>query len=346
MHNDLSRLKVSGRADIQMAIQFNTDRQYWKEVLKRIIAVIKFLASRGLPLRWDNQTIGSVRNGNCLGIMELLSQFDPFFCEHIKKYGNTGKGIPSYLSVTICEEFIELMGSKLLAAIVTEIQKAMYFSISVDSTPYVTHINQLTFTSRYVKNAVPKEQFLRFIPIHGHKADHLADVTSFLKHNNISLMNCRGQSYDNATNISGYYSGLQGRFKEQSKYALYVPYVGHSINLAGVQAVDCNLNVTIYFDFVQNLYNFFSSSTHRWEILVSHLRPHLKVVKHLSKPRWSAHADAVTVLNDGYEDIKKSLDALLNDINQSSETCLIAQSLILPPSTLRSPKLSHPFTFL
>jgi hypothetical protein len=118
---------VSGRADTQLAIQFNSDRQYWKEVLKRIIVVIKFLSSRELPLRGDNQPIGSVRNKNYLGIMELLSQFDPFLCEHIKKYGNAGKGILSYLSVKICEEFIELMGSKVLAAVVTEIQKAKYF---------------------------------------------------------------------------------------------------------------------------------------------------------------------------------------------------------------------------
>jgi hypothetical protein len=41
----------------------------------------------------------------------------------------------------------------------------------------------------------------------------------------------------------------------------------------------------------------------------------------------SAHVDAVTALNGGYEEIKKSLDAFLNYINQSSETRLIAQSL-------------------
>jgi hypothetical protein len=35
--------------------------------------------------------------------------------------------------------------------------------------------------------------------------------------------------------MSGHYSGLT----EQNKYALYVPYAGHSINLVGVQAVDC-----------------------------------------------------------------------------------------------------------
>jgi hypothetical protein len=219
---------------------------------------------------------------------------------------------------------------KSIGSFVTETQKAKYFSISVDSTPDVTHIDQLTFILRHVNNTVPKDRFLQFILIHGHKADHLADVvTSLLKDNNISLINYRGQSYDNAANLSGHYSGLQARFKEQNKYALYVPCAGHSINLVGVQAVDCILNVVrIYFDFFQNFYNFFSSSTHRWEILFSYLGPQLKVVKHLSKTRWSSvHADVVTALNDVYEEIKKSLDDLLNDINQSSETHLIAQSL-------------------
>jgi hypothetical protein len=139
-------------------------------VLKRIIAAIKFLTSTRLPLSGDNQTIGSGSNGNYLGIMELLSQYDPFLCKHIKKYCNAGKGIPSYLSVTICKEFTELMGSKVLAATVTEIQKAKNFSISVDSTPDIAHINPLTFILRYVKNAVPKERFLQFIPINGHKS--------------------------------------------------------------------------------------------------------------------------------------------------------------------------------
>jgi hypothetical protein len=48
-----------------------------------------------------------------------------------------------------------------------------------------------------------------------------------------------------------------------------------------MQAVVCDLNVTIYFDFVQNLYNLFSSAASGWEILISHLGPHLKVVKYL-----------------------------------------------------------------
>ena len=47
-------------------------------------SVIKFLASRGLAFRGDNQTLASNQNGNYLGILELVSQFDPFLCEHLK----------------------------------------------------------------------------------------------------------------------------------------------------------------------------------------------------------------------------------------------------------------------
>lgn len=31
--------------------------------------------------------------------------------------------------------------------------------------------------------------------------------------NDFDIMNCRGQSYDNASNMSGIYSGLQARIK-------------------------------------------------------------------------------------------------------------------------------------
>jgi hypothetical protein len=63
----------------------------------------------------------------------------------------------------------------MLATTIIEIQKAKYFSISVDSIPDVIHGDQLTFILQYAKNAVPKERILQFMPIHGHKANQLAD---------------------------------------------------------------------------------------------------------------------------------------------------------------------------
>jgi len=62
------------------------------------VIFVKFLATRG----WHSEEkmkkkIGSRLNGNYLGVLELLSKFDPFLAEHIKKYGNRGKGNPSFV---------------------------------------------------------------------------------------------------------------------------------------------------------------------------------------------------------------------------------------------------------
>ena len=45
----------------------------WRAVLMRVLDVLKFLCERGLAIRGKDETIGSVHNGNFLGIMELLS---------------------------------------------------------------------------------------------------------------------------------------------------------------------------------------------------------------------------------------------------------------------------------
>ena len=52
-------------------------------------------------------------------------------------------------------------------------------------------------------------------------------------------MDCRGQSYDNASNMSGRYGGMQARMKAINPLAVYIPCMAHSVNLVGVNSVDC-----------------------------------------------------------------------------------------------------------
>ena len=53
-----------------------------------------------------------------------------------------------------------------------------------------------------------------FLPTAGHKSDELEKaVKDTLDLEDIELSNCRGQSYDNASNMSGAYTGLQTRIK-------------------------------------------------------------------------------------------------------------------------------------
>ena len=70
------------------AKQLENEQQYWIELLKRIVAVVTFLAERGHPFRGHTELFGKKDNGNYLGLLKLLSQFDPFLAEHIRRYGN------------------------------------------------------------------------------------------------------------------------------------------------------------------------------------------------------------------------------------------------------------------
>lgn len=83
------------------------------------------------------------------------------------------------------------------------------------------------------------ERFLEFIPNIGHKAKDIEKaLLKSLEINDLDIMNCRGQSYDNASNVSGIYSGLQTRIKTINPLADYVHCAAHFLNLIGSCAVE------------------------------------------------------------------------------------------------------------
>ena len=99
-------------------------KEYWQKILTRIIEVIKFLSKKALAFRGDNETIGSVHNGNYLGILELLAKFDDLLKDHLENYAQKGKGNTSYLSHQICDEFVKLLADAVLSKIVKELKEA------------------------------------------------------------------------------------------------------------------------------------------------------------------------------------------------------------------------------
>lgn len=76
------------------------------------------------------------------------------------------------------------MGQGVKDRIVSDIIKSHYYSISVDSTPDISHTDQLSFCVRYVKDGDIHERFIAFISIEGHTAEYLLGVvSSFLEGN-------------------------------------------------------------------------------------------------------------------------------------------------------------------
>jgi len=102
----VSRQRDSGRVDSELASQITNEIKYWSAVLNRVIEIVKYLTSRRLALRGSDEYIGSLNNGHFLGAVELLAKFDPFMSNHVAQCGNSGKGVPSYLSKTIYEELL------------------------------------------------------------------------------------------------------------------------------------------------------------------------------------------------------------------------------------------------
>ena len=63
----------NARVDDSFLVQINKEKVHWRAVLKRVVAVVKFLCERGLPLRGGIEIFESPQNVNFLGLLELLA---------------------------------------------------------------------------------------------------------------------------------------------------------------------------------------------------------------------------------------------------------------------------------
>lgn len=327
--NLVDRSNVLGRIDVLQQKEIEKNYNYWRNILQRCISVIRLLAERGLAFRGDDEVVKSSSNGNYLGVLELLADYDSFLAEHIRLHANRGSGHTNYLSSTVCDELIEMIGKDILHIIVERVKKSKYYSVSVDSTPDMAHIDQLTIVLRYIEEAEPVERFITFLDNKGHTGQEQADsLLMVLSGNSIEFADCRGQSYDNASNMSGKYNGMQAILRNKNSLAVFIPCAAHSLNLVGHGAVSCCRSAVAFFDFVQEIYVFFMASPGRYERLHMKLSENnLVVPKRLIEVRWSAHADAIRALVKGYRVIMEVLNEIAEDPNEKGTVCNTASGL-------------------
>ncbi|XP_065678240.1 uncharacterized protein LOC136093203 [Hydra vulgaris] len=145
------RLKQKKTIDAKYQRIMDMELQHWREVIKRIMSIIKLLASQCLAFRGSTEHLFQPNNGNFLKLVELLSEFDPVMEEHIRRIQReSDKWSVTYLSNNIQDELINLMGNSILRKIVEITKIAKYFSIIADCTPDVSHYEQLSLTIRVV----------------------------------------------------------------------------------------------------------------------------------------------------------------------------------------------------
>lgn len=293
--------------------------QKWKELLTRFLDVTLFLSERGLAFFGDNSLVGSESNGNFLGILELMSHYDSILDGHLRKVKEAQeKKIRlqvHYLSPQIQNEFISCCAEQVMALMLEERDIAKYFSIIVDATPDSSHMEQTTFILRYVGlNKVTNkyevvERFLKFVDCNKKTGEDISTlILETLADKGIPISDCRGQGYDNGSNMSGKYRGVQARILNVNPLAVFSPCACHSLNLCGVHAAECCPESITFFGVLQKLWNIFSGSPSRWEIIKKNIGVSLHS---MSTTRWSARIECVKPFAHNHRGLLESIDEIL-----------------------------------
>ena len=77
---------------------------------------------------------------------------------------NKRKRHVSYFTSTVCAEFIDVIATKVLDIIISEIKQAKYYSQSVDSTPDITNVDHLTIIFQCVLPDGPVQNLSSLYP--------------------------------------------------------------------------------------------------------------------------------------------------------------------------------------
>lgn len=118
--------------------------------------------------------------------------------------------------------------------------------------------------------------------------------------------------------MSGRLTGVQQRILDINKKAIFINCDNHSLNLAGLHAANEHTYVISMFGTLDAIFNFFSSSTTRWQLLSSRIG---MTVKRSVPTRWSSRYEAVSVVQDKIDELIELLEEISNEADSfSSET--------------------------
>ena len=245
----------------------------------------------------EQKTLFTVNNGNFLKFVEYLSFFDPVINENLRRVREKETHV-HYLGKNMQNEMISLLHLAVQKKILASVHFAKYYSIILDCTPDISHVEQMTVIVRFVDTSDKckvREHFLGFLPLTKTTgASMTEEVLSKLKDLGHPVENLCGQGYDNGSNMKGKNNGVQRKILDINPRAFFVPCTNHSLNLVVNDEAKCCLEAVNFFSSVQSIYVFFSASTQRWAFLLRHVTNF--TLKPLSATRWESRIDALKPL--------------------------------------------------
>lgn len=129
--------------------------------------------------------------------------------------------------------------------------------------------------------------------------------------------------------MAGVHNGVPQRINVNSKNE-FLTRTNYVLNLAGEHASSLSVSSITSFGTVERDYTFFSSSTNRWDVLMSGLP---KTVKRVVDTLWSARKEAVEVIHSSHFDqVIEALELLTEpaeNVDTRGDANIVIASVVL-----------------
>lgn len=292
------RLETNKTVSMMVSHDVLENRKYY---LKSIAEIVQFLASNELAFRGTYDKSEQEEHGLFMNLFKYTVKKD----SKLAKIENEIPKNATLRSPVAQNDAINLMATMVSEKIAEEVQNsdAGKFTLLGDGTRNKSRVENISCAVRYVKDGKPEEHLLVIKSTEKLDANSLTDVLlAALAEWKLDPTNIVSQCYDGASCMSGEHGGVQKIL--QNRLNKTIPYVhckNHRLHLVVVDLVSGIDSLSVFFDRLGVLYNFFS------QFKVDKVYDGTSL-KRVIATRWSGHYDSTVAVVKNYSEILAAVD--------------------------------------